>query len=69
MAVENPLIADGSTRGHIASSLARDIHNSQVANDFSLPSPLFGDIKSCFINKNELMRRVSDISFKYSLLK
>ena len=55
MEVEYPLLADGRAHSDVPSSLARDIHNSPMANYVPPPSPSFGQVKSSLINKDNLM--------------
>ncbi len=69
MVLYGPRMADGNTYVHILASLARDIHNGPMANYVHPPSPPFGEMKSCLINKGEFMRSVSGISIRDSLQK
>lgn len=65
MAVVDPMLADTAhmvTFPPRHSLLVRDTHNGLVANNVLAPSPPFGKIKSCFINKDEFMRSVSEIN-------
>jgi hypothetical protein len=67
MAVNNPVAADGSTYGHVATTLPWQLYNGTLTNNVAAsPSPL-GEIEASFIQEDALMRPLHGIQLKHSL--
>lgn len=67
MVVENPIVADGSTYGHFAATLARYFYDGTLTDYVVISVFPVCEIEPSFIQEDTFMRSLHGVQFKHSL--